>query len=185
MRKLLFASAVAFVLYGCNTLSKKECIQGDWRSIGFSDGANGYQIDRIEDHRKSCAEHARSIDLDAYRAGREEGLKTLCTRAGGYRQGSDNRTFKDVCPQQLSRDYLEGYLAGVDNALRRAETKLSESKWRYKRLENQLKREKEPASKEAKQSRLDRLGREVESNFREVESLQQKLDDAELRLRQS
>jgi len=54
-------------LNGCATLNEKECINGDWRTIGLEDGLRGEKANRIGQHREACAEYAIKIDIDAYR----------------------------------------------------------------------------------------------------------------------
>ena len=55
-------------------------------------GRSGEQIGR---HRKACAEYGITPGLDAYRAGRAEGLREFCQPNNGYRAGVSNqvRTF--------------------------------------------------------------------------------------------
>lgn len=35
-----------YLLAGCATLSKQECLIGDWQAIGYNDGVAGYHSDR-------------------------------------------------------------------------------------------------------------------------------------------
>ena len=47
------------VLGGCAMLSKEECLRGDWRALGVTDGLNGETAARIDEHRKACAAQGR------------------------------------------------------------------------------------------------------------------------------
>ncbi len=65
--KLLFTLSVSILLIsGCATMGKDECLTSNWRSIGYEDGARGYPPERIGNHRKACAKHSVSPDLQTY-----------------------------------------------------------------------------------------------------------------------
>ena len=51
-------------------------------------------------------------DLNAYRAGREEGLQQYCIASNGYRLGNAGHGFAAVCPTALEADFREAYNAG-------------------------------------------------------------------------
>ena len=51
-------------------------------------------------------------DLDAYRAGREEGLHQYCKADNGYRLGNAGRGLPAVCPTALEGDFRDAYNAG-------------------------------------------------------------------------
>jgi hypothetical protein len=68
-------------------MSREECAALDWRTLGYEDGVRGATGDRIGEHRTACAEYGVRPDLDAYRAGRDSGLREFCREANGYRIG--------------------------------------------------------------------------------------------------
>lgn len=39
-----------YLLSGCATLSKEECMVGDWQTIGYNDGVAGYHSERLTSH---------------------------------------------------------------------------------------------------------------------------------------
>jgi hypothetical protein len=97
---------------GCATLDKQECLNADWRTIGYQDGARGKVAEVIGDYRKDCAEHGVSPDLDAYVAGREEGLREYCREANGFRIGHSGKIYQGVCPGDLEYAFRVGYRDG-------------------------------------------------------------------------
>lgn len=99
-------------LAGCATLNESECVNGDWRSIGFEDGARGATVSRIGHHRKACAEYAIKPDFDAYNRGHEQGLQSYCRPRNGYSTGRRGKTYHGVCPATLEPDFLMAYKAG-------------------------------------------------------------------------
>jgi hypothetical protein len=99
-------------LNGCATLNEKECVNGDWRTIGLEDGLRGAKSSRIGQHREACAEYSIKIDLDAYNSGREQGLKNYCKPGNGYTNGRRGKTYQGVCPDELEPEFLTAYKAG-------------------------------------------------------------------------
>ena len=104
--------AVLILLQGCATLDKDECQLADWRLIGYQDGVAGKSAAVIGEYREDCAKHAVVPDLNAYRAGHQEGLQQYCTASNGYRLGNAGRGFTAVCPTTLEGDFREAYNAG-------------------------------------------------------------------------
>jgi hypothetical protein len=97
---------------GCATLGKDECVNADWRTIGYQDGTRGKVADVIGDYRKDCAEHGVSPDLDAYVVGREQGLREYCREANGFRVGHSGKIYQGVCPSDLEYAFRVGYRDG-------------------------------------------------------------------------
>jgi hypothetical protein len=105
---------------GCATLDKDECMLADWRLIGYQDGVDGKSAARVGEYREDCAKHAIVPDLDAYRAGRQQGLQQYCTASNGYRLGNAGRGFSAVCPTPLEGGFRDGYNAGRELFLARS-----------------------------------------------------------------
>jgi hypothetical protein len=104
--------AALVLLQGCATLDKDECMLADWRLIGYQDGVAGKSATVVGEYREDCAKHAVVPDLDAYRAGREEGLQQYCKADNGYRLGNAGRGLPVVCPMALEGDFRDAYNAG-------------------------------------------------------------------------
>lgn len=112
--------AVLVLLQGCATLNKDECMLADWRLIGYQDGVAGKSAAVVGEYREDCAKHAVVPDLDAYRAGREEGLQQYCKVDNGYRLGNNGRGFAAVCPAALAQGFRNAYDAGRELYLARS-----------------------------------------------------------------
>jgi hypothetical protein len=93
---------ILMVQSGCASLGKEECLNADWRTIGYEDGTRGYSGSRIASHRKACAKHGVTPDLDKYEEGRLLGLREYCTKSNGYRLGTRGNTYNGVCPPDLA-----------------------------------------------------------------------------------
>jgi hypothetical protein len=111
--RVLVPLALVAILTGCASgLSKQECDVADWRAIGYEDGVKGWSQARIGEHRKACAKHGVSLDLDAYRSGWEEGVERYCQPGNGYHEGRAGRRYLGVCPQGLEPAFLSAYHDG-------------------------------------------------------------------------
>ena len=84
-------------LASCASLNEDQCRAGDWREIGFADGAEGRGADRIEAHRKACADFGVVPDTAAWRAGRDQGLRLYCLPAKAYDVGSRGLSIAPGC----------------------------------------------------------------------------------------
>ena len=99
-------------LVGCASLSKKECLGGDWRAIGLADGQAGRTLEQLETHREACAAYAVQPDEEAYAAGRTVGLRIYCAAGHGFSVGSQGATYQGVCPPLLEGAFLLAFESG-------------------------------------------------------------------------
>ncbi len=109
---LIIASVLA--LGGCASMSKQECLSADWLARGIEDGKQGAPLSRLSEHTKSCGKVAVVPDEPLYAQGRARGLQEYCTSEVGLSQGSDNRTYHDVCPLDRERPFLVSYIDGLE-----------------------------------------------------------------------
>lgn len=104
--------SVVLLVSGCATLNENECINADWHSIGYEDGARGFKTSRIGAHRKACSEYGVTPDFKAYEKGRQQGLQEWCTPRNGYALGARGKLYNGVCPKALEPAYLDAYHQG-------------------------------------------------------------------------
>ena len=117
MRSRLFIAPLALALMvagGCASMNEDQCTYADWYTVGMEDGTRGYSMSRLGAHRKACAKHAVTPDLERYSAGRDQGLQSFCTPANGVARGKSGAGYTDVCPAQLSGDFRRGWELGRD-----------------------------------------------------------------------
>jgi ribosome modulation factor len=134
----------AALLGGCSSqMSRDECRTVDWRTVGYEDGVAGRPGDRIGEHRRACAEHGVAPDLNAYLAGRTEGLKEYCQPHNGYRDGASGRTYHDVCPADLAEAFEQAYDEGRglyvrEQRVRDADEQIESRRREIRRLEDRV-----------------------------------------------
>lgn len=93
-------------------MNEDTCLDPDWYGIGFDDGSSGFGPERIEHHRAACSSFGSEPDIEAWRAGREDGLTHFCSAAGGIAEGSRGRIRSGVCPPELEAGFREGFRLG-------------------------------------------------------------------------
>jgi ribosome modulation factor len=112
--KLLASALLILALSGCASMNKAECLNVDWRTVGYEDGVAGRSGDRIGQHRKACAKHGVTPDLNAYQTGREQGLREYCQPETGYQLGVNGYALKSSCPADLKEGFETAYHSGYE-----------------------------------------------------------------------
>ena len=140
MRSVTLVGIVAPVLLmlaGCASLSKAQCLEGDWYEIGLSDGESGVESDRFNGYVDTCAKYGVVPDFAKYSEGRTKGLEFFCTRSNGYSEGRQGREYHNVCSGTSEELFLEGHSLGynvhsTEEIVEDLDTKIRET---YKQLE--------------------------------------------------
>ena len=174
-------AVAAALLSGCATLSQEECRQGDWRGIGYADGAAGYQASRIAEHAEACREFGIAPDQRAYTMGRTEGLRVYCTPQNGFAVGRTGGSYGNVCPPGAADAFLSGYEDGqvvwtyvkrVNDARSRgtnAQNRVNEINREMTDIENRLAQANVPQNeRDALFARLQRLNGDRSNALAEV-----------------
>ncbi len=144
MRTIAIVSVcVALTLSGCASMSKDECRVVDWRTVGYEDGAAGRGSDTIGRYRKACASVGVAPDLDAYRAGRADGLREYCQPQNGFRAGSNGAYYGGFCPSDLAAAFTQAYESGLELHARRqrldeASARLAQARGEIDSVEHQM-----------------------------------------------
>ena len=129
------------LLSGCATLTKEQCIVGNWQTIGYNDGVAGHYAERLAEHTKACAKVGVTPDYQAWERGRQQGLPQYCTVNNAYSIGQRGRQINNVCPtmmmsklQQVNNEGLEHYK--VTSTIKEDEKQLEKYTEEYNKLRN-------------------------------------------------
>ena len=106
IKHIFILASITLIASACSTMNKSECLNADWRTIGYSDGARGYKASRIGQHQSACAEYGVRPDLNAYNSGREQGLGQYCVPTTGYNRGLRGYRYNGVCARHNERDFV-------------------------------------------------------------------------------
>ncbi|MDO1582520.1 DUF2799 domain-containing protein [Rhizobium oryzicola] len=94
-------------------MSKEECVAANWKVVGESDGANGYNPQsRFAEHTKSCARVKIVPDQTVWYSGFQEGIKRYCTPQSGAIHGEAGDEYNNACPAELQSGFMSGYSLG-------------------------------------------------------------------------
>lgn len=111
----ILALTLVGLISGCATLNKDQCLQANWRQIGFADGNKGEPGHRIEEHAQACAEFGVRPRLDEYLEGRRQGLYSYCQAANGFQVGrSGKKHVAGDCAPHLQSAFLHQYAHGYE-----------------------------------------------------------------------
>lgn len=128
--KLLLAAGGLVLLSSCTTMSKDECLMGDWGQKGYQDGLSGYDPRRLDDHVSACAKHGVGANPTAYMSAREDGLRTYCTWRNGFNEGRRGNSYRGVCRPEEEADFIPAYRDGRE--IYAAEEALSSAESQYR-----------------------------------------------------
>ncbi len=154
---------ILLLVSGCASISKEECKTGDWNGIGFKDGSAGKKIARIQGYIEECGKHGATVDRAAYEKGRNEGLKTYCSKDNGFRVGKDGSAMFDECPAAMRPTFMKAWSMG---------NKIYELNKQLKNIESEMegfeKRLDDPATTAIDKSTLRSRIRELQRNRDEL-----------------
>jgi hypothetical protein len=127
----LAALALCLTLAACASLTKDECLSGNWEEIGFRDGTNGQTSARFQSHVKACEKVSVTPNQSLWEKGRTRGLPAYCVPEKAYREGRNGNELRAVCPasqmpalQAANSKGLDYYQINED--IREAENTVSE-----------------------------------------------------------
>lgn len=169
---LTAATALAVLGSGCATLSKRDCLEGDWERVGRQDGNQGQPRGRLQKHTEACAEYGVVPDQAKYEAGYKDGLAIYCTAANGFAVGKSGGIYQSVCPAALEGQFLARYRAGRE--IYQVEQQLRSLSSRMITLEGQL-------DKETSESGRRRIREDLYRLRDERDQLQRRLTVLEVR----
>jgi prefoldin subunit 5 len=115
--KKLNAILIVFMLGGlsaCASMSKDECLNANWKTIGYEDGSLGRPETTIQAHRKACAKINITPDLTQYQQGHREGVRVYCKKSTGYQLGVNGGAYLNLCPADLEPAFLQAYRLGQE-----------------------------------------------------------------------
>lgn len=113
--QVLAGFALLSTLGGCASLSKNECLSGNWEEIGVRDGAAGRPEEYLIQHTTACAKVNVVPDRGAWLHGRERGLDRFCVPHRAYSIGEYGGNFDvGICRNFDEGRLIEAYELGRD-----------------------------------------------------------------------
>lgn len=187
--------AVALVLLsvtGCTSISKEECLQGDWYSIGVDDGKNGrLPTDSFRGYEKECADYGVRPDFAKYQQGHSQGLVFYCDFEHGVAHGRSGSEYNTACTGKLEPQFRQGYQQGrrwyqakkvVDDiryAIARIQSANTQMDDEIYQLNQRIVQDPNPNNRASMMYRVDELRRRIGENAVELGRLGGELSRAE------
>ena len=114
MRVVLFI-AVASVLMSCASMSKEECVAGNWYAKGVSDGSRGRDVSQFQKYSEACAEHGITANFEEYNEGRSKGLLQFCeTKGTDFGRQGEAKVYPALCLKDDQKKVFDrGYKTGL------------------------------------------------------------------------
>lgn len=103
---------VLLMFSGCSSLSKVQCLEGDWYEIGLRDGESGVESAQFNVYLDTCAKYDVVPDFAKYSEGRWKGLESFCTLSMGYSVGREGKEYRGVCTGTSEELFLVGHSLG-------------------------------------------------------------------------
>lgn len=111
---MVFVVPVLLMVPSCASLSKADCLYGDWYEIGLRDGLSGVESERFSAYVDTCARYGVRPDSSEYSKGRTKGLESFCTSSVGYSEGRMGRDYRYVCSGIAEELFLVGHSLGFN-----------------------------------------------------------------------
>lgn len=130
-----------FIISGCASLTKGECNTGDWQKIGTKDGSRGLVAkEQLRKHQNACSKYQIRPNNKMYFSGYNNGIRQFCQHKVGFNQGSQGSKYLASCPVALERNFLKGYIPGLELAMDNIEDDIDDLRHRSFRLNKKLDR---------------------------------------------
>ncbi len=111
LRRILMVTLV-IQLTACSSISKDECLQGDWYSLGVNDGKAGELSSKFREYQKDCADHGVMPDFKTYQQGHSQGLVFFCDFPHGEAWGRVGKDYNTACTGKLEPAFRQGFQQG-------------------------------------------------------------------------
>ena len=183
-RPLFLCLSLLFLLSACSSISKDECLAGDWYSLGVNDGKAGTLASKFREYQKDCADHGVMPDFKLCQHGHQQGLVFYCDFPHGEAHGRSGAEYNTACTGKLEPDFRRGYQQGrrwyqaksaVDNlasAIGDLELRIAQSRDEIYQNNQQIALENDPNRRAALLYRTDRLRGDIERYSTELGRLQ-------------
>jgi len=142
------ALLITAFLSSCASLSREECLYGDWFALGVQDGRAGQVASQVVFHQDACKNYGVKVDKARYLAGREQGLQQYCQLNNALDTGLRGQRYQAVCPAQIDADFRyynetayqvyesRSALKSLDSSLSDKENSLTDKKLSDKQRQN-------------------------------------------------
>jgi len=111
--KSLFVLLLSSFILSCSTMSKNQCANADWYSLGYDDllvksRDNTYFYQR----EKACGKHKLTANKNEYLKGWNDAIIKYCSKDNLYNIGLKGYEFVNTCGEEKYDSLIEHYRRG-------------------------------------------------------------------------
>ena len=104
-------------LVACAVISKEQCLDADWRQIGYGVGKNGNtdKTSAFDKRKRTCAKHNASANWREFELGHSDGIVAFCQLDNAVKLGVDGAVHainKRVCSERDYQGFHESFNTG-------------------------------------------------------------------------
>jgi len=182
-------------LSACAVMSKQECLNADWRQVGYNIGNTG-NIDISESfnlRESTCAKHGATANWRQFKRGHADGVVQFCQldNAVELGVGGVSRVIDDqVCSERDYPGFREAFQAGYKLHVLRSRVRqsnatianLNDRAYRYEKDIRRINRELGSEELDLDKSEREYLGREHRELRRHLYRLEDEIEQCRKRL---
>lgn len=94
-------------------LTREQCLNMNWNSVGYDDGAHGHFQRNLSNDIADCAKFKININTHAYQKGWRSGVLFFCKASHGYVLGTQGQTYNHICPTDLAGAFEQSWRRGI------------------------------------------------------------------------
>jgi len=119
-------------LTACAVMSKQECLDADWRQVGYGVGSNGDTdiSDQFNRREQTCVKHGTSANWKQFQQGHSDGLVQYCQLANALELGASGHSQvidNQVCAERDYPGFREAFNVGYQLHMLRSRVRESDS----------------------------------------------------------
>jgi hypothetical protein len=180
--KGFWVTCFSLFLASCATMSPEECKVADWREVGQRDGLNGKTTDYLQSRMEDCSKVGVMVNVQAYRAGRDLGLRSYCRLENAIPLGLNGGDYAGVCPPAVDLQFQQRFQLARSVYDLRSEVRSLDD--RIESLERRLRENHHDEDKRLKEARNDDERKKLHKTIdEERRDLRHDLSETDRRLR--
>jgi hypothetical protein len=112
-KRTLFKIGLVVFLSGCATYTKEDCVNMDWKSVGWKAAYRGDRLADVQSRFDECSiQMSNSEATNALISGFNEGLTGFCTTNQAFKFARNGGEYRGTCSGASELAFKAGYNQG-------------------------------------------------------------------------
>ena len=182
-RLKIFILLITTQLSACVVLSKSECLNADWREIGYGVAISGNKNleNAFSVREKACNKHGTTANFQEFKQGHSDGSVQFCQLDNAVDLGIQGKIYvidTQICPEQDYQGFYQAFNTGY--RLRKLHQQVRNTSTHLSQLNKQLDNDKADINKIEKELRSNNLAKKERNQLKHKrKELQQHLFELE------